>query len=283
MDYYIIIPAHNEEAFLGTTLDSIVHQTLVPKKLVVVNDHSTDATGEIIARYERAYSYITSVQTVSSHHHLPGSKVINAFLAGLAVLDDSYDFIVKLDADLILPPAYFETIAKIFRENKDVGIAGGFFHEREADGTWRLHHPMDKDHIRGAFKSYTRACFTAIGGLKNAMGWDTLDELLARFHGFELYTDSALIVKNLRPVGSAYDRRARLFQGIAMYRMRYGLWITLLASLKMAWKKRNVPSFFDNLKGYWQAGRDQMPFLVNPEEGAFIRSFRRKRIWKKLL
>lgn len=282
MDYYIIIPAHNEEEFLGTTLESIVHQSLLPKKVVVVNDHSTDSTADIIAHYEATFPFIESIHTASSHLHLPGSKVVNAFLAGLATLDDSYDFVVKLDADLILPPAYFETIATIFRSNPQIGIAGGFFYEKGSDGEWRLHHPMDKDHIRGAFKAYTHACYKAIGGLKNAMGWDTLDELLARYHGFELYTDDSLIVKNLRPVGSAYDRRARYFQGIAMYRMRYGIWITALASLKMAWKKRNGMAFLDNIKGFLQARREKMPYLVNPGEGAFIRAFRWKRIRQKL-
>ncbi len=82
---------------------------------------------------------------------------------------------------------------------------------------------MDKDHVRGAFKAYSKACFKAIGGLKCAMGWDTVDELLAQYHGFKIHTDDTLKVKHLRPTGKAYNKKAKGLQGKAMY--TYALWI----------------------------------------------------------
>ena len=50
MKYYIIIPAHNEEQFISLTLQSLVDQTLLPSKIVVVNDSSTDKTKEIASQ-----------------------------------------------------------------------------------------------------------------------------------------------------------------------------------------------------------------------------------------
>ncbi|MGB5646807.1 MAG: glycosyltransferase family A protein, partial [Muriicola sp.] len=41
MNYYIIIPAHNEEVFLREALESVLAQTKLPDKVIVVNDHST--------------------------------------------------------------------------------------------------------------------------------------------------------------------------------------------------------------------------------------------------
>ena len=38
MKYQIIIPAHNEEQFIGQTLESLVNQTLPPKNILLVND-----------------------------------------------------------------------------------------------------------------------------------------------------------------------------------------------------------------------------------------------------
>jgi len=281
MNYYIIIPAHNEEAFLKLTLDSVVNQTLLPKKVVVVNDHSTDTTENIINTFASAYSYIQKVNATSSTEHMPGSKVINAFHKGLEVLDSNYDFIVKLDADLILPEHYFESIANIFKTNPKVGLAGGFAYEENDSGEWKLNHPMNHDHVRGAFKAYTKDCFAAIGGLKSSMGWDTVDELLVRFHGFEVYTDKSLQVKHLRPVGKSYNKKARLLQGEAMYKMRYGFLLTCIASAKMAWKHRKFKSFFHHLKGYFLAKRKQLPYLVNSEKGKFIRNYRFKGILKR--
>ena len=48
MKYYIIIPAHNEADFIALTLESLVSQTVVPSKVVVVNDNSTDETAAIV-------------------------------------------------------------------------------------------------------------------------------------------------------------------------------------------------------------------------------------------
>jgi len=47
----VIIPARNEEANLGTCLESLVSQTGVPFEIIVVNDHSTDRTREIAASF----------------------------------------------------------------------------------------------------------------------------------------------------------------------------------------------------------------------------------------
>lgn len=282
MNYYIIIPAHNEEAFLALALQSVLDQTLPPQKVVVVNDNSTDNTESILDSFEQANPMIRKLTIVSSGIHMPGSKVVNAFNQGLQLLDARYDFLVKLDADIILPEDYFEKIAHIFRNDPNVGIAGGFAYEQEAGGKWALNHPMASDHVRGAFKAYSKKCFEAIGGLKLAMGWDTMDELLARYHGFSIVTDPALKVKHLRPIGHAYNKKAKLLQGKAMYTMRYGFWITCIASLKMAAKQKKPLAFLHNLKGYVSARRENTPFQVSPEEGVFIRDLRWKNIRSRL-
>ncbi len=283
MEYYVIIPAHNEETYLKLALESITLQTLPPKKVVVVNDNSTDNTEKIIDEYTLRIPYIQKLNTTSSNIHLPGSKVINAFRSGLKLLDENYDFLVKLDADIILPADYFEKTAQIFSKRIKVGIAGGFAYEQNEKKEWKLNHPMDTNHVRGAFKAYSKKCFNTIGGLKRAMGWDTVDELLAQFHGFEVYTDDTLKVKHLRPTGKGYNAKAKLLQGKAMYSMRYGFWITLVASLKMAYLSKNAKVFIDNLTGYLDAQRKKEKFLVTKKEGKFIRSFRWKKIKSKLM
>ncbi len=79
MNIYIVIPAHNEEDSIALTLESLVNQSLLPEKVVVVNDNSTDGTQQIIDTYTAKYTWITSVNSYSSEAHLPGTKIINAF------------------------------------------------------------------------------------------------------------------------------------------------------------------------------------------------------------
>ena len=79
MKVYCVIPTYNEEAFIAQTLHSLVQQSVVPNKIVVVNDNSTDRTSEIIADFEKKHENISQVFNASENKHLPGSKVIRAF------------------------------------------------------------------------------------------------------------------------------------------------------------------------------------------------------------
>jgi hypothetical protein len=69
-------------------------------------------------------------------------------------------------------------------------IAGHCYIEK--DGSWVLENLTGKDHIRGALKAYRKKCFQDIGKLKPAMGWDTMDELLALYYNWTFRTDDTL-------------------------------------------------------------------------------------------
>lgn len=282
MNYYIVIPAHNEEAYMGLTLQSLIEQTVLPKKVVVVNDNSTDNTAEIVLRFAKENPFITLVNKTSEAIHLPGSKVIQAFHKGFETLDNNYDIIVKLDADLILPKNYFEAILKIFEQDSTVGMAGGFAYI-EKNGEWILENLTDKDHIRGAFKAYRKACFEQIGNLKPAMGWDTVDELLSKYYGWKVVTDSSLIVKHLKPTGANYNKTARYKQGEAFYTLGYGFLITSIASAKLAMLKKKPALFVDYIQGFLKAKSLKTPLLVTPEQAKFIRKYRLQKMIEKLL
>lgn len=281
MKYYIIIPAYNEEAFIALTLQSLVEQTVLPNKLVVVNDNSTDKTAEIVLEYASKYPFIELVNKKSDAIHLPGSKVIQAFQEGEKHIDENYDIIVKIDADLIFPNHYFETIIKHFQSDKNVGMVGGFCYV-EKNGSWVLENLTDKDHIRGALKAYRKETFNQIGGLKAQMGWDTVDELLCKFYNWKIVTDKDLHVKHLKPTGASYNQSARFKQGEAFYTLGYGFFITTIASLKLALRKGKPILFIDYIKGYWKAKREKKNLLVTPEQAQFIRKYRWKKMKEKL-
>lgn len=282
MNYNIVIPAHNEEDFIALTLQSIISQTLLPKKVVVVNDNSTDKTAEIVLAFAKKNPFITLVNKTSEAIHLPGSKVIQAFHKGFATLNNDYDIIVKLDADLILPNNYFERISTIFEKDATVGMAGGFAYI-EKNGDWILENLTDKDHIRGAFKAYRKEFFEQMGNLKPAMGWDTVDELLAKFYGWKVITDSSLIIKHLKPTGANYNKNARYKQGEAFYTLGYGFFITIIASAKLAMMKKKPLLFLDYIQGFWKAKKANTPLLVNQEQAKFIRKYRLQKMKEKFL
>lgn len=281
MTYSIIMPAHNEEAFIALTLQSVVAQIRLPQQLVVVNDNSTDATRAIAEEFARKHQWISIVDNSSEAVHLPGSKVIRAFQKGIETLTN-YDVIVKLDADLILPNHYFETILEVFEADPTVGIAGGFASIEQNDN-WVIESLTDKDHVRGAFKAYRKECFEQIGQLKAAMGWDTVDELLAKFYKWKVVTVPSLVVKHLKPTGANYNKAARYKQGEAFYSLGYGFTITAIASVKLAMMKKKPLLFLDYILGFLKAKSVHKPLLVTPEQARFIRSYRWRKIRQKLL
>lgn len=282
MRIYIVIPAYNEANFIGKTLGSLAMQTLLPEKLVVVDDGSTDDTAQIVKEYSAKYNFISLIEMApGSDLHAPGSKVIRAFNEGYNSLNEDYDIICKFDADLIFPSNYLEQIASHFNFNPKAGMVGGFC-TIEKNGTWEIENLTGKDHIRGALKAYRKACFMDIGKLHEAMGWDTADELLTQFHGWQVITDRDLLVKHLKPTGASYSNASGERQGIAFYRLRYGWSLTLIASAKLAFQKRNLRLFREYLYGFKTATKEKQPYLVSEEEGRFIRELRWKKIFQKI-
>ena len=280
MKFYIVIPAHNEADFIGSTLQSLINQSLRPTKIVVVDDHSSDETASIVTNLSKQYPWISLVLNTSSEAHLPGEKIINAFYKGYESLDSEYDVICKFDADVIFPENYLETLVWHYTNNPKLGMVAGHCYI-EQNGNWVLENLTSKEHIRGGLKAYRKACFLEIGGLKKSMGWDTIDELLALYHGWEFETDATLHVKHLKPTGANYNKGAKHLQGIALYKMRYGFALAFLSSLKLAYKKRRIVLFWDYITGYIKASNQNEPFLITENQGAFVRAYRWKNIKRK--
>ncbi|MEQ8704638.1 MAG: glycosyltransferase family A protein [Phaeodactylibacter sp.] len=283
MKYVIVMPAYNEEGFIGRAIESIAAQTLIPQRLVIVNDGSTDRTRKIVEGYQQTYPWIQLVNNDKKEQRAAGSKVVRAFYLGYQQIQDHYDFLVKLDADLTLPTHYFERIASLFRADPKLGIAGGTI-AIEENGEWVYENFSDVDHVKGAFKSYRRACFEQIGGLRASIGWDTADELLARFHGWGIQVDPELQVRHYRVLGAETGSvKIRVKVGNGMYRLRYGFFITLISAIKAGYL--NKPYGITGLAVLWgwvQSFLNQDEFIVTAEEGRFIRRFRKDRMRGKV-
>ncbi len=283
MEYIIIMPAYNEEAFIGRALDSIARQTLLPRRLIVVNDGSSDRTAEIVAGYAQQHPWIRLVNHEKKEQRAAGAKVVRAFYLGYRAINEPYDLLTKLDADLELAPDYFQRMVAMFGAAPRLGIAGGTI-AIEQNGEWVYENFSDVDHVKGAFKTYRRQCFEDIGGLRASIGWDTADELLARYHGWEIQVDNSLQVRHYRALGAETGSiKIRVKVGHGMYRLRYGFFITLISAIKAGYL--NQPFGLTGLAVLWGwllsfLRRDE--FMVSPQEGRFIRQFRRQRMWGKL-
>lgn len=262
-------------------LESLTKQTILPRKVVVVNDNSTDKTSEIISEFSNKHDWISILNISSSELHVPGSKVIKAFNSGLETLDDRYDIICKFDADIFLPDNYLEKIINLFRSDEKIGIAGGLAFVKKKDN-WVYETIASKDHVRGPFKAYRKSCFEDIGGLKESIGWDTVDTFLAKFYGWKVKTDKNLHVKHLKPTGKNYNKKSKFSFGVGLYKMRMGFTLSCLSALKSYINKRSISYCFNTIRGYLKAKLNKTEFIVTKEQGRFIRKLRWKGIFNKL-
>ncbi|MFZ0760690.1 MAG: glycosyltransferase family A protein [Candidatus Sulfotelmatobacter sp.] len=203
--YVIVSPVRDEEKFVEGTIKSIVGQSIRPSEWIIVNDGSTDRTGDIVDGYARQHPWIRVCHLPNRGFRKPGGGVVEAFNEGYKALRcDDWEFIVKLDGDLILAPDYFERCLDRFREDRRLGIGGGSIYH-VLDGKESVEH-NPQFHVRGATKIYRRECWEAIGGLWVAPGWDTIDEVKANMLGWTSRTFPEIKLHHQRLTGTAESR-----------------------------------------------------------------------------
>tara|TARA_B100000963_G_scaffold110440_1_gene96127 strand:- start:34802 stop:35662 length:861 start_codon:yes stop_codon:yes gene_type:complete len=283
MKYTVIVAFKDEIGYIEKMLKTLINQSLVPEEVILVNDCSSDGSEKAVKEIIKDYKNFRVINNISIDSYEPGKKIIKSFLLGYENLKKEYDFIVKLDADILLPLNYFKKISHAFK-NENIGIVGGYLYQKNKKGKWFLEHPMDKNHVRGAIKSYSKDCYNSIGGLKPTMGWDSVDELLALYNGFEVKTLPNLKVKHLRIPNKRFSNNKKaILQGKAFYKMRYGFFISLLASLKILFQTFNFIFFFNVILGYIISMFKKEKHVVSIDEGFFIRRHRISNIRSKLI
>jgi glycosyltransferase involved in cell wall biosynthesis len=200
--YVVITPVRDEEEHLASTIESMLRQTVLPKEWVIVDDGSTDGTAKILDEYAARYPWIRAIHRPDRGFRKSGGGVVEAFYQGYGALTaNEWDFIVKFDGDLSFESTYFEECLGEFERDGKLGIGGGVICYVE-DGR-KAFENTPSYHVRGATKIYRRACWDGIGGLIQAPGWDTFDEVKANSLGWATRSFPELHLVHHRVTGAA--------------------------------------------------------------------------------
>ena len=203
--YVVVTPVRDEEAYLPFAIRSMVGQTVHPREWVIVDDGSTDRTGEIAEDAALKYSWIRCVRRTDRGYRKWGGGIIEAFYAGFNALTcRDWEFMSKLDGDLSFDPGYFEAAIRKFEQNAHIGIGGGVLYHYKDGKKILERHPTF--HVRGGVKIFRRACWEAIGGLWVGPGSDTVDEVKANMLGWTTMSFTDLHLIHHRPTGSSWGR-----------------------------------------------------------------------------
>jgi biofilm PGA synthesis N-glycosyltransferase PgaC len=274
LKYVLITPARNEAAFLEQAINSVLGQTVLPLKWVIVSDGSTDGTNEILKKYSGQYRWIESIiRPPRAERHFAAK--VQAFNAGYQKVQDlEYDVIGSLDADISFnDPDYFAFLLTKFDQDPRLGVAGAPFREGTVQYDYRF---SRKEHVSGACQFFRRECFESIGGyvpLKEG-AIDLVAVVTARMNGWTTETFPEKFCVHHRQMGTARDGfiRATFKSGYGDYRMGvHPVW-QLLRSVYQMSRKPLVLGGALLLSGYLWAMVTRAPKPVSVE---FVR-FRRK-------
>ena len=310
MKFLIIIPAHNEEENILPCLESLKNQTFQDFKCVIVNDGSTDKTQEIVERFIQIPNTKYQILHLKKSEHQPGAKVVRTFNKGLETENlENFDVVCKFDADIIFPENYLEKINEVYEKNPKAGMVSGlvyikkgfvnfvrkplvyaqpdkkdfttsqlydFTHQNE----WTFENLSSKNQVRGPIKSYRKELFQKMNGLRAVLGWDNIDVMLCKMHGFETVTIKELWVKHLRPTAYKYKSQKAEKLGEYFYNIGLNFPLAAISSAKSSWKNKSVSEFFITMKSFL---KQKNPRVLSQEEIAFIRNLRWKEIKRKLM
>jgi poly-beta-1,6-N-acetyl-D-glucosamine synthase len=259
----VVTPVKNESRYIRFTLDSVIAQKVRPAKWVVVDDGSEDDTAEIVSGYLPDNEWITLLRLDNTGEpRAGGSKVVQAFYRGFSLLQSMpFDYIVKLDGDLTLPPDYFARMLAEFDADPKLGICGGKILNKFSDSDLRAE-ATERYHVRGALKMLRRTCWESIGGFKEFWNWDGLDIIEANYKGWHTRSIDVPVIHH-RPTSAAYDPVKHAYRsGYESYRLGADLPLTLVRALVRIKRKpyfRVALSFFG---GYRAAWREKAPLVV---------------------
>jgi len=279
--YLLVSPCRDEADYLQTTIDTVAAQSVLPAKWLIVDDGSTDATPEILARAAAKYPLIQVVRREDRGHRLVGPGVIDAVYHGLSHVDiDDYDYVCKFDCDLEMPPRYFERTMELFEQDPWLGTLSGKLHLRF--GKREVQERTGDENSVGPVKFYRVTCFKAIGGFVRQVCWDGIDGHMCRMRGWVARSvdDPELRIIHLRQMGSSHVSlwngrirwgRGKYFMGssapymaaVALYRMAERPY--LISGLGILWgyikaRLENEPRIEDQsyLEHLWRFERESL-------------------------
>lgn len=280
--YLLISPCRDEAYYMRQTLDTVVAQSVLPAKWIIVDDGSTDDTPGILAEYAAKYPWITVVTRTNRGHRAVGPGVIDAFYAGYQTITPTdFEYVCKLDLDLRLPPRYFEILMQRMQVNPRIATCSGKAYVTAGNGLVNEGHGDETS--LGMTKFYRVSAFMAMGGFVREVMWDGIDCHRCRMMGLIAcsWDEPELRFVHLRPMGSSQQSiyTGRMRHGYGQYFMGTGFLYILASAIKKIPEKPFFVGAVAMLWGWIKSALQGNPRYEDSEFRKFLRAYQ----WRALL
>jgi len=119
----VISPIRDEAQTIRGTIASMLAQSVRPLCWVIVDDGSRDETYSICDSMVAELDFVKLVGLEDRGERQPGPGVVHAFEVGLrSVADLAWEFVAKLDGDVLLPTGYYAALLRAFAQDGSLGI-----------------------------------------------------------------------------------------------------------------------------------------------------------------
>jgi glycosyltransferase involved in cell wall biosynthesis len=272
--------AHNEEAFIEKTITSVLAQTMLPQRWVIVSDGSTDRTDEIVECYARQHHFISFLKLTRSAGRSFGSKGL-ALEMGCKLLEGlAPDFTGNLDADVAIEPSYFQALVSNFERDPQLGIIAGFIYEKQG-GDFRCRAANRVYSVPHAAQLVRRECYEAIGGYSvfEYGGEDWYAQQCAKMNGWRVQALPELKIFHYRRTGGGSSRlRAHFRAGRSDYAFGSDPLFELLKCARRVFEKPWFIGAATRFLGYTWSSINRKNRPVSAEFVNFLRKEQRAKI-----
>jgi len=204
MKYILITAARNEELFITKTLDSVVTQTALPERWIIIDDGSTDRTAEIVEGYAKRHPWIQLLRRPRrvDRNFAGKDQAITAGLDQARSLE--FEIMGNLDADISFEPDYMEFLLQRLSEDGELGVAGTPFTQDGGYDSARDSFEGD-NYVAGPCQLFRYRCFQGIGGYvpNPAGGVDWIAVMTARMKGWKVKAFPEKRFHHYRTMGTA--------------------------------------------------------------------------------
>jgi glycosyltransferase involved in cell wall biosynthesis len=266
--YTVITPARDESENIPRLAESLLAQSVLPERWLVVDNGSQDGTREIVEARHAASPWIELLVTDGEQSAVRGRPIVRALHRALDELPDPPDIVVNVDADISFEPDFFARLLSAFEQDPALGIASGTCYELEADG-WRERHVTGST-VWGATRAYRWKCLQQVLPLEERLGWDGIDEFKANALGWSTETLKDLPFRHHRREGErdGGQFKARAAQGRSAWYMGYRPWYLVLRALHNARRDRAALGL---VWGYAAAAMSREARMSDPAARAYLR------------
>jgi glycosyltransferase involved in cell wall biosynthesis len=279
ISYVLITPARNEEAGIEGTIRSVITQSVLPKKWLIVSDGSTDRTDAIVKGYLPANPWIEFMR-MPEHRDRQFAAKVQCFNAGYEKVKGlNFNIIGNLDADISFDNDYFRFLTEKFAEDSTLGVAGTPFVENGRHYDYRF---TNIEHVSGACQLFRRECFEEIGGYVPIKGGgiDWVAVTTARMKGWKTrtFTEKTCLHHRKMGTGNTGPTLTWLRQGHKDYFLgNHPLWETFRAFYQTTRKPIIIGGMF-LLSGYVWAVLNRIDRPIPKELMAFVRKEQMQRL-----